>query len=505
MLNVGIDLGTSFSFIGHLNHGRLPTLLPDASDRARYATPSVVHIGPDGCLVGQAAEDLLAIDPRTAVARFTKLHLGSGAASYIDPQGQAWTPEAISALILRKLKRDAERHTNEKIHSAVISIPARFGDAERRATMEAAQMADLPVKTLVEEPVAAAIYYGLSRSQEDQTLLVYDLGGGTFDATLLQASPEGLFVLATDGCRNVGGKRFDEEIAGGLFPQVAASDFASVDSPATKLQFQQFAEKVKIELSQSGTENVRKTLLVAGRACELILTRKQLEAMLVSLVDETLEACRRCLAAAALDWPDVDKVLLTGGSTLMPLVRRRVLEESRQPDQNVVQEQPHRAVAYGAILAADQELGSGRGGVPPLVQSVATCDLGMRVWDQESGQPGVQILIQRNSPLPASHTSVFYTTRPDQTRLVFELVQSKTGEEEASSLGNFSFGPIVAPRRNYPVEVTIEYDLDGLVHVTARDPRTGNAMEHRVEDRSRADASELEKARELVMSRAVNP
>ncbi len=170
-----------------------------------------------------------------------------------------------------------------------------------------------------------------------------------------------------------------------------------------------------------------------------------------------------------------------------------------------MQEQPHRAVAYGAILAADQELGGGPSGAPPLVQRVATCDLGMRVWDQEKGRPGVQILIQRNSPLPATHTSVFYTTRPDQTRLVFELVQSKTGEEEASSLGNFSFGPIVAPRKNYPVEVTIEYDLDGLVHVTARDPRTGNAMEHRVDDRSRADASELEKARELVMSQAVNP
>jgi molecular chaperone DnaK len=202
-----------------------------------------------------------------------------------------------------------------------------------------------------------------------------------------------------------------------------------------------------------------------------------------------------------LDWPDVDKLLLTGGSTLMPLVRRRVLEASRLSDESIVQEQPHRAVAYGAILVAERELGSGSSGVPPLVQRIATRDLGMRVWDREKGGPGVQTLIQRNCSLPATHTSVFYTTRPDQTRLVFELVQSKTDDEEGSSLGHFSFGPIAAPRKNYPVE----YDLDGLVHVTARDPRTGNAMEHRVEDRSRVDASELEKARELVMSQALNP
>ena len=212
---VGIDLGTTFSLISYVNSSGTPTLIPSRRDAQRFQTPSVVHIGERGAIVGDLAEELLQEEAGLPVCRFAKLNMGQpGKTVLTDHLGQAYTPEAISALILRKLKEDAEAALSEPITGAVITVPANFNDAQRQATVNAGRLADIPVLGLVEEPLAAATFFGLNTKGGERLIFVFDIGGGTLDATILSATPEGLYAIATEGADNIGGKNFDELIMG---------------------------------------------------------------------------------------------------------------------------------------------------------------------------------------------------------------------------------------------------------------------------------------------------
>jgi molecular chaperone DnaK len=204
-MHVGIDLGTTFSLIARVDARGIPVLFPDRHEAERFKTPSVVHIGPEGALVGQAVEELLEDAPELPVSRFVKLSMGREEPAFVDHLGRAWPPEAISALILKKLARDVAADTDEPIDGAILSVPAHFNDPQRQATRHAGELAGLKVIDLVEEPVAAATYYGAHTAPAGSTILVYDLGGGTFDATILHVDARGLYVLATDGVSDLGG------------------------------------------------------------------------------------------------------------------------------------------------------------------------------------------------------------------------------------------------------------------------------------------------------------
>lgn len=503
-MRIGIDLGTSFSLIGQVDDRGVPALFSDHHESDRFQTPSIVHVGRHGALVGRAVEDMLEDDPSLSVVRHVKLRMGSPEPALVDDAGRTWPPETISALILRKILRDAEASSHESTEAAVIGVPAQFADAERRATKTAALLAGLPEPTLVEEPIAAATYYGMAAPEREETLFVYDLGGGTFDATLLQASPDGLYVIATDGLADVGGKRFDEAIM-----SVVADGFRKthgtdpLSDPAANFQLRRHAEAAKIELGKPGKERVSRTLLVMGRTAELVLSRRQFESLIAPALEATLEASRRCLASAALDWPDIDRVLMTGGSTLVPMVRERIQQFSGKEGSRIVTHQPHHAVCYGLALVA-RSAGDDEGPDRPLVHQIATYDLGMRVLDRETGRPGVHVLLKRNTPLPAKHQATFYTTRDDQTRMVLDLVQTKGDGGSERSLGHFAFGPITEPRKNYPVEITIAYDLEGIVKVTARDPRSGRQLEREIADESQIESARLARWRQQVMNVRIN-
>lgn len=497
-MNVGIDLGTTFSMISHVNPHGVPALFPDVHDSNQFQTPSVVHIGSLGGLVGKSVEDLLEDEPATPVARFAKLHMGSDEIVYRDHRRREWKAEAVAAIVLKKLLRDAQAFANEEVAGAVVCVPSQFGDAARRATRDAAILAGLGGATLVEEPVAAATYYGLSDSRTERTLFVYDLGGGTFDATLMQASPKGLYVLATDGARDIGGKRFDEKIMGAVAEEFRRTHgIDPIADPASHVQLRRFAERVKIQLGKPGKGQVRQSILLCGKPYDFLMTRTQFEVLIAPLVEETLSVCKRCLTSASLGWNAVDRILLVGGSTLVPCVQQRVREVSGKAGDQVMQQQPHHAVSYGAALIAARTGGSSA--APSLVQRIASYDLGIRVWDALLGKPGVNVLIRRNTPLPAKAKTTVYTTRPDQTRMILEIVQAK-GTDEPVSLGNFAFGPITQPRKNYPVEISVAYDLEGLVKIAARDPRTGQEMERMLEDPAQAETARLARLRELVSS-----
>jgi molecular chaperone DnaK len=499
-MNPGIDLGTTFSIIAQVNAQGVPALFPDLHDANQFQTPSVVHVAGNAALVGQPAESLLDEDPSQPVARFFKLKMGSPDPAYRDAQGREWPAEALSALVLRKLVRDAKAFANEEVEACVVCVPAQFGDAQRRATKDAAVLAGLPAPELVEEPVAAATFYGMAESRREQTIFVYDLGGGTFDATVLATSPKGLYVLATDGCSDAGGKRVDDAIM-----QLVAEDFRKAHGidprgdGAAEVQLRKFAERVKVQLGLPGRGQVSQLVLLCGKPYEFLLTRSQFERLIAPLVERTIEASNRCLKGAGLSWKSVDKLLLAGGSTLIPFVQQRLRKEADKAGDQVCSQQPRQAVAYGAAAIASR---ARRPDAPAVMQRIASHDLGLRVWDKASGRPGVQVLVQRNTPLPARHTTTIYTTREDQTRIVIEIVQSKG--EEPSSLGNFAFGPIAAPRKNYPLELTVAYDVEGIVKVTARDPRTGQEMQRVLEDSAQSGGARLGELRALVQGVKVN-
>lgn len=504
MIFPGIDLGTTFSMIAHVNAHGQPALFPDVHNASQFRTPSVVYVGREGCLIGDAAEELLEESPQLQVARFVKARLSQPGWRYLDWQDRQWSAEALSALILRKLLKDADTFAHEAMGQAIITVPAQFTDEQRRATLRAASLAGLNSVRLVEEPVAAATFYGLDEGGADRTLLVYDFGGGTFDVTILQTSHEGLFVLASDGIANLGGRILDERIMAAIatdFQRKHGMDLLS--DLASSQRLRRIAEQSKIKLSKPGPNQVTQSLLLLGQPFDFTLTRLQFDILMAEAVADTLASCQRCLQAAALTWRDIDKVLLTGGSSLIAKVQASLLQVSGKSPRDVVCKQPHQAVAFGAAILA-QRFGRDSAGTG-MIQQVSGADLCLRVWDRQVNRPALETLIERNSPLPTSYSRTFYTNREDQVRLVLEFVQRRGQSAEEFSLGHFAFGPIQNPHRNYPVEVTVALESDGLVRVTARDQVTGTEMTHTLEeDEASCATQDIVEQRRLVESVSVN-
>jgi molecular chaperone DnaK len=504
VINVGIDLGTTYSKISHVGVTGAPSLFPDATDSNAFQTPSVAYMDSRGCLVGNVVESLLEDNPDLPVVRFVKLKMGSNEPVFYDDKHRPWSPQAVSGLILKKLKQDAEVFAYEDVGNAVITVPAQFGHVERRATRDAGMIAGIQVSQIVEEPVAAATFYGISSKQKEQTVFVYDLGGGTFDASILRCSPDGLFVLATEGSRTIGGKWFDEVIM-----SVAAEEFQRANGMdprqdrKTESILRRIAHDAKVKLSQPGKMQVQQTLLLNGRTGEFLITRGEFERLISNLVDTTVEICNRCLSSAKLTWAQIDRVLVVGGSTLVPLVQQRIQKESGKSGDQFVQRQPHQAISFGAAHLAQACTSDGCIELPKLVHQIAPYHLGIRVRDPQTGKARVQVLVPRNSPLPAERKAVFSTSRADQTRVMFEFVQTKGDEGSTLSLGHFAFGPIANPRANYPVEITAAYDEQGIVKITARD-ESGREMQRLLAQGDESWSGDFLTDRQLVAESSVN-
>jgi len=492
-LRVGIDLGTTYSLIAYLGPKGAPTLFPDLHDASAFRTPSVVHLGPSGVLIGDPVEQLLRSEPDAPVVRFGKLVMGRDEV-LLEVGGVPICPTTAAALVLRKLKRDAEAFANEAIEACVICVPAQFGDAERRATRDAALAAGLPLPELADEPVAAGVYHGLDRGAADEVLLVYDLGGGTFDATVLRRGPDGLRVLATEGDNRIGGAGFDRKIGDLLVSDMkAAGDADPRRDPSARERLRRFAEEAKIALSRRGVDRLEEDLRIGGSVVSFVLTEHQLEDALAPEVERTLEVTATCLRAAGLTFEQVDRVLLAGGSTLLPLIQRAVQDRCGKVASQVLIQQPHQAVAFGAALLAARR--SERADDLRVTAS-AGHDLCLRVMDRATRRPALKVLIPRQTPLPASTASTFVTTRDDQQRMIFEIVQARDDDER--SLGHFAFGPIESPRKGKPMELSVGYDEQGLVRARVRDPESGRELEHLLGDGERTDAARVARVRAVL-------
>jgi len=505
-MRVGIDLGTTYSLIAEMGVDGQPNLVPDCSDPEVVHTPSSVHITGGNAFVGTMAEALLENDPSLQVVRFFKRQLGSAEPVFYDEKGQGWLPEAVSALVLKKLVFDAESYSSGRVDKVVVTVPAHFNDPQRKAVLGAAALAGLTVLGLVEEPVAAALHYGVQTGSHDSVLLVYDFGGGTFDATALSMDASGVYVLAKTGLTELGGKEIDERVGEMILSQFERALGRPIATGArTLLELRRVSEDIKIELCLPGRRGVRRLVLLGGQAVEVEIAAAQFEAAIRDIVEQTEAETLRCVREAGLQPQDVTHVLLVGGSSLLPSTEARLHQIFSRPGQSVLYHEPSKAVAYGAALHASQLSGEAElFQIPPELKGVSGYHVGVRTVDPSTGLATVDTLIKKNMTLPIKVRKTYYTSRPRQERIVLDVVQYRDTRDKLVPLGHLVVGPLNAARQNYPVEVTTEYRVDGTVAVEAYDAQTGTELAAVFGGDSEAGGANLALQKALVDSTLIN-
>jgi molecular chaperone DnaK len=470
----GIDLGTTFSLISYLQADGKPALAPDAHFKQVSNTASSVLLGNGTAMVGYLAEASLEQQPNAHLLRFFKRDMGSTQPFAFDTSGKSWHPESLSALIIRKLRNDVEAQAGRLLQNVVITIPAHFNDAQRKATRYAAAMADVPLLGLVEEPVAAALHYGIqAEAEREQILFVYDFGGGTFDATVMTLTQQGVYVLSKEGHSELGGIDLDKVVMSRIAQAIEASLGAAFNwSPLATLQLRREAEQVKISLSTSAF--FKKRVTIGDFSEEILFNRREFETAIEDNIQKTLEISRKCIVSAGLTPKDVDCFLLVGGSSMIPCIKQRLSEGLQVPIDAIKQHEPMRAVAFGAALFAAQLSGEAEAfNLPPEFRGVSGYHLGIRTFDAQTKTPSVDTVIRKNSPLPSRAVRQYYTHNATQTHIHLELMQFLDKPNEAFSIGSVDIGPIQQPKINYIIEVVMEYLADGTVAIRAFDPQTG--------------------------------
>jgi molecular chaperone DnaK len=481
---VGIDLGTTNSVVSVLEGGD-PVVIPNAE--GSRTTPSVVAFSKNGeVLVGEVAKRQAITNPDRTI-RSVKRHMGTGWT--IDIDGKAYTAQEISARTLMKLKRDAEAYLGDTVNQAVITVPAYFDDAQRTATKEAGQIAGLEVLRIINEPTAAALAYGLDKEDADQTILVFDLGGGTFDVSVLEIG-DGVFeVKSTHGDTQLGGDDWDQRIIDWLVDSFKGDHGVDLSKDNMALQrLKEAAEKAKIELSAVQQTQINLPFITATNEGPLHLDYQLTRAKFQELTADLLERCKgpfeQAIKDAGLAKGDLDHVILVGGSTRMPAVADMVLDfTGREPNKSV---NPDEVVAIGAAIQAGVLKGEVK---DVLLLDVTPLSLGIET------KGGVMTrLIERNTTIPTRRTEVFTTAEDNQPSVEIHVLQ---GERDMASynktLAKFQLIDLPPAPRGVPqIEVTFDIDANGIVHVSAKDRATGKEQSITITGQSSLDKNTIE-------------
>ena len=484
---IGIDLGTTNSCVAVMEGGK-PTVI--ANTEGARTTPSVVAFTKNGeRLVGEPAKRQAVTNAEKTISSI-KRDMGTDNGRTID--GKKYSPQQISAMILQKLKADAENYLGESVSEAVITVPAYFNDAQRQATKDAGKIAGLEVKRIINEPTAAALAYGLDNEKE-QKIMVYDLGGGTFDVSIIEISEGVIEVLSTNGDTHLGGDDFDNKVINWMLAEFKAKE--GVDLSGDKMAMQRLkeaAEKAKKELSSAVTTNINLPFITATadgpKHFDMDLTRAKFDELTHDLVEKTAIPVQNALKDAGMTAADIDKVLLVGGSTRIPAVQDKVRQlTGKEPNKSL---NPDECVALGASIQGGKLAGDAGAGdillldVTPLSLSIETMG-------------GVATrLIERNTTIPTKKSQVFSTAADNQTAVDINVVQGERQfVKDNKSLGHFRLDGIAPAPRGIPqIEVTFDIDANGIVNVSAKDLGTGKEQHITITAGSNMSDADIEKA-----------
>ena len=484
---IGIDLGTTNSCVAVMEGGK-PTVIANAE--GERTTPSIVAFTKTGDrLVGEPAKRQ-AVTNADRTIRSIKREMGTD--YKVDIEGKKYSPQEISAMILQKLKGDAENYLGEKVTEAVITVPAYFNDAQRQATKDAGKIAGLDVKRIINEPTAAALAYGLDNENE-QKIMVYDLGGGTFDVSIIEIGDGVIEVLSTAGNNRLGGDDFDQKVTDYILAEFKKQEGVDLSNDKMALQrIREAAEKAKKELSSATTTNINLPFIAATadgpKHLDMNLTKAKFDELTHDLVEKTAEPVQRALSDAGLQASELSKVLLVGGSTRIPAVQDKVRQlTGHEPSKSL---NPDECVALGASVQGGKLAGDAGAGdillldVTPLSLSIETMG-------------GIATrLIERNTTIPTKKSQIFSTAADNQTAVDINVVQGERQfAKDNKSLGQFRLDGIPPARRGVPqIEVTFDIDANGIVNVSAKDLGTGKEQHITITAGSNMSDSEIDKA-----------
>lgn len=488
---IGIDLGTTNSCVAVLEGGK-PVVI--SNSEGGRTTPSVVAFSKKGeLLVGDMARRQAAVNVDNTISSI-KREMGT---SYrVNINGKKYSPQEISAMILSKLKKDAESYLGEAVTEAVITVPAYFNDAQRQATKDAGRIAGLNVKRIINEPTAAALAYGLDHG-EPQKILVYDLGGGTFDVSIIEIGDNLIEVLATSGDNHLGGDDFDERVVKYLVSEFKRAEKIDLSKDTTAMQrIREEAEKAKKELSTMTSTNINLPFLTVVRGepkhLDITLTRAQFEELTKDLVERTSMPVEKALADAGLSARDLQKVLLVGGSTRIPAVSRKVSQLlGMEPSKNL---NPDECVALGAAVQGGKlggEVVSGSAAAELILMDVTPLTLSIETVGGVATH-----LIERNTTIPTRYSKVFSTAANFQTSVDIRVLQGERQfAKDNKLLGNFRLNGIKRAMAGVPqIEVTFDIDANGIVKVSAKDLGTGRQQEITITSSSNMSEEEIQRA-----------